>query len=141
MGLETPKSKETIEQRNMAEDLMDRNQMTLSEVREEVYENVFKRSGLEPEVFDEIVNSFDYKIEDGTTEISFKARGHEVTRVSNQGVYEPYVVDGEVATSVETDLIDKKYGKVIQELKFFDKEQMQTMRERYASSGVLDLLR
>ena len=143
MGFEKP-SKATPEEIEKAEGFLQRNpeEVALSKMRVELIKDVKANSDLDPEVFDEISESFVYEETDDGVVFRFRVHGHDVIRASHNGVFDNFVVDGKMRSEDLSQRMWKKYQKALNGLRnisFQKIEKEAKDAEEYALSRDLGL--
>src|SRR3989338_9189208 len=112
MGFEHS-SKETPEEIEKAEGFLQINpeEVALSKMRVELIEEVKANSGLDPEVFDQISESFVCEETDDGVIFKFRVNGHDFIRTGHNGIYDNFVVDGKMRSEDLSQKMWRKYQK------------------------------
>lgn len=113
------------------EENMGSEQAGLNEVRANHIEMIRQNSGLDPEVFDQILESFDYEQTGGNTVIKFNVGSHKFTRSSFEGTYYPFFVDNKEVSDNISQRIWDKYERAIVGLKNLSSERIAKEKSVY----------
>lgn len=136
MPLEVP-TNESPEEISKAEEALkkDPEAAGLSETRLELIENIRKDSNLEVDIFDQIVESFQY--DDSSKTVRFKVANHEIILSREGGKYE-FTVDGKKLPDHLHTKLWAKYNGTILRLKDLDNDIIREVRDEVEQERLME---
>lgn len=130
-----------------AEASMDNEQAKLSETRESLIKKIKEESGLEGDIFDQLVESYSYDSDQNNSRRSFKVKGHDVivmgeySNSDKKNIFTTLRIDGIYLSNSDTLAFFGKYGKAMEGMDQLN-NTMITIRtnEKTVKDALADLL-